>query len=349
MVDRIKHDAPVLVIGLGQISLGTAVGLEKANEGGNIQALANILFSHYVFAFETTSALLITAAIGAMVLAHRERLTPKDTQAARAAQRMQDYSDSGKHPGPLPSPGVFARHNAVDTPALLPDGSPSELSVSRVLSGPDILEFQHMVREVIVTDEIARYAVHRHELPGVLLETRMARHYPYGTVGAHALGYVGTISADDLERVDRERYFGTGVIGKTGVERAYESDLLGTGGYREVLVNAEGRPAKLAEGVDPQLTTHQPQAGKDLRMTIDIELQYDIANMFHRAKVDSKSAAQPDAPPVTEVIAMHGAAVLIDIPTGGVLAMVSYPTFDLNDFNEKYAPRFWSMIPVEPP
>src|SRR5262245_40337040 len=71
-------------------------------------------------------------------------------------------------------------------------------------------------------EEVARYAVHRHELPGVMLETRMARHYPYGTVGAHALGYVGTISADDLARVDRERYFGTGVIGKTGVERAYE-------------------------------------------------------------------------------------------------------------------------------
>ncbi len=93
-------------------------------------------------------------------------------------------------------------------------------------------------------EEVARYAVHRHELPGVLLETRMARHYPHGTVGAHALGYVGTISEDDMKRLDRERYFGTGVIGKTGVERAYEDDLLGTGGYREVLVNAEGRPVE---------------------------------------------------------------------------------------------------------
>ncbi len=124
----------VLVIGLSQLTLGTAVGLEDANEGGNVQALANILFSRYVFAFETTSALLITAAIGAMVLAHRERLTPKDTQASRAAQRMRDYAESGKHPGPLPSPGVYARHNAVDTPALLPDGTAAEHSVSRVLA-----------------------------------------------------------------------------------------------------------------------------------------------------------------------------------------------------------------------
>jgi len=124
----------VLVVGLGQISLGTAVGLDDANAEGNIQALADILFSRYVFAFETTSALLITAAVGAMVLAHRERLTPKARQAELAAQRIRDYSESGKHPGPLPTPGVYARHNAVDTPALLPDGTAAPSSVSRVLT-----------------------------------------------------------------------------------------------------------------------------------------------------------------------------------------------------------------------
>ena len=111
-------------------------------------------------------------------------------------------------------------------------------------------------------EEVARYAVHRHELPGVLLETRMARHYPHGTIGAHALGYVGTISEDDMKRVDRERYFGTGVIGKTGVERAYEDELLGAGGYREVLVNAEGRPSKLPRAQISQLDKREPLAGK---------------------------------------------------------------------------------------
>jgi NADH-quinone oxidoreductase subunit J len=123
----------IFVIGLAQASLGATVGLDVANAGGNIPGLANLLFSRYVFGFEATSALLITAAIGAMVLAHRERLTPKASQADLAARRMQDYADHGKHPGPLPSPGVYARHNAVDTPALLPDGSPSEISVSRTL------------------------------------------------------------------------------------------------------------------------------------------------------------------------------------------------------------------------
>jgi NADH-quinone oxidoreductase subunit J len=124
----------VLVLGVGQVSLGTVTGLTAANKAGNVPGLAQLLFSRYVFAFETTSALLITAALGAMVLAHRERLSPKQTQADLAAQRMRDYAQSGAHIGPLPAPGVFARHNAVDTPALLPDGTPSEISVSRTLA-----------------------------------------------------------------------------------------------------------------------------------------------------------------------------------------------------------------------
>ncbi len=123
-----------LVLGVAQVSVGTVTGLDKANEDGNVPAIAQVLFTKYVFAFEVTSALLITAALGAMVLAHRERLTPKPSQREAAAQRMRDYADHGKHLGPLPPPGVFARHNAVDTPALLPDGTPSEASISRVLA-----------------------------------------------------------------------------------------------------------------------------------------------------------------------------------------------------------------------
>ena len=124
----------VLVLGIAQVSFGTVIGLGSANDGGNVPAIAKILFTRYVFAFEVTSALLITAALGAMVLAHRERLVPKPTQATLAAQRMRDYAEHGKHPGPLPSPGVFARHNAVDTPALLPDGTAAPGSISRVLA-----------------------------------------------------------------------------------------------------------------------------------------------------------------------------------------------------------------------
>ena len=135
--------AGILIGAIGRATLDAgALGLEEANSGGNVLGIAKHLFGEagrnqdsYFLAFELTSALLITAAIGAMVLAHRERLTPKPSQAALATQRVRDYAESGKHLGPLPPPGVYARHNAVDTPALLPDGSPSELSVNRILAG----------------------------------------------------------------------------------------------------------------------------------------------------------------------------------------------------------------------
>ena len=123
----------LLAVGAAQAVVGPAEGLAAANTGGNVESLAALLFSKYVFAFEVTSALLITAALGAMVLSHRERLVAKPTQRDLVEQRMRDYAASGKPLGPLPAPGVYARHNAVDTPALLPDGRISELSVSRSL------------------------------------------------------------------------------------------------------------------------------------------------------------------------------------------------------------------------
>jgi NADH-quinone oxidoreductase subunit J len=118
---------------LGGVRFGPATGLAAVNddpEGGNITALAGEIFGRFVWAFEVTGALLITAALGAMVLAHRERLVPKPTQRELSVRRIA----TGPVKAPLPAPGVFARHNAVDTPALLPDGTPSELSVSRVLT-----------------------------------------------------------------------------------------------------------------------------------------------------------------------------------------------------------------------
>ncbi|HSJ20863.1 MAG TPA: NADH-quinone oxidoreductase subunit J [Nocardioidaceae bacterium] len=124
----------LLVLGIAQVSVGAVTGLDAANAGGNIQGLADLLFSRYVIAFEATAVLLITAAIGTMVLAHSERFRPRLSQRELAAQRMRDYAEKGKHPGPLPAPGVYARHNAVDTPALLPDGTPADVSVSRVLA-----------------------------------------------------------------------------------------------------------------------------------------------------------------------------------------------------------------------
>ncbi|MFA1549363.1 NADH-quinone oxidoreductase subunit J [Actinomadura chokoriensis] len=120
----------LLTVGLANAALGGSVGLTQANADGNVVGLARLLFSKYVFAFEATSALLITAALGAMVLAHRERTEPKPTQKDLSKGRFL----SGDHPGPLPGPGTYAQHNAVDMPALLPDGTPSKLSINPVIA-----------------------------------------------------------------------------------------------------------------------------------------------------------------------------------------------------------------------
>jgi len=120
----------VLIAAIGSVTFASPVGLDRANADGNITGVANLIFGKYVWTFEVISALLITSAIGAMVLAHRERLTPRPTQREWSERRFRE----GRNLAGLPAPGVYARHNAVDTPALLPDGTPSELSVSRVLT-----------------------------------------------------------------------------------------------------------------------------------------------------------------------------------------------------------------------
>ena len=119
----------LLIAGVGNVSAVGFVGLTAANEGGNVEGLAALIFVRYLWAFELTSALLITAALGAMVLAHRERIDRRKTQREMAIERFAE----GGHPTPMPNPGVFARHNAVDVAARLPDGSDSELSVSAIL------------------------------------------------------------------------------------------------------------------------------------------------------------------------------------------------------------------------
>ncbi|MFG2175492.1 NADH-quinone oxidoreductase subunit J [Streptomyces niveus] len=118
----------LLIAGIGNASLTTFTGLGVANAGGNVEGLAALLFTRYVFAFEITGALLITASIGAMVLTHRER-----TERALTQREMSEKRVRSKHLPPLPAPGVYARHNAVDIAGLLPDGTASELTVSKTL------------------------------------------------------------------------------------------------------------------------------------------------------------------------------------------------------------------------
>ncbi len=130
----------LLIAGIGRVSTAGFVGATQANApsmgpsanlapDGNVEGLAALIFTRYLWAFELTGALLITATLGAMVLTNRERFERRKTQRELAAERFAP----GGHATTLPNPGVYARHNAVDMPARLPDGSGSELSVSAIL------------------------------------------------------------------------------------------------------------------------------------------------------------------------------------------------------------------------
>ncbi len=143
LVENIKGQRPasiaaaigmggLMVTLIGRASLGrSAVGLVAANTNGNVQGLAEQLFTKYVWAFEVISALLITAALGAMVLAHSQKVRSRTGQRDLSIARFR--GDSLASAAGLPSSGVFARHNAVDVPALLPDGSAAPTSISSVL------------------------------------------------------------------------------------------------------------------------------------------------------------------------------------------------------------------------
>lgn len=143
LVERIRgHRVAALVAGIG-FGVLLATGLARAElppftgfgpEHSDVPALAELLFSRHVWAFELTGILLIIATLGAMVLAHRERFTGRRTQREMSEQRFLDWQrDAGARVTPLPSSGVYARRNSADIPARLPDGSDSVDSVSEIL------------------------------------------------------------------------------------------------------------------------------------------------------------------------------------------------------------------------
>ena len=141
--------AVLLIVGIGHAAIGTAAPTTSAQNADNLTGLAQLIFTTYVFPFEITSALLITAALGAMVLAHRERTSPKPTQREVARAKI----NSGRVQ-PEPPPGVYALHNAVDLPARLPDGSTTSRSVSSAIAMRDV-ELGIDARGEIATDAAA--------------------------------------------------------------------------------------------------------------------------------------------------------------------------------------------------
>ena len=154
-------------------------------------------------------------------------------------------------------------------------------------------------------EQVARFAVQRQHFPGVDVRARLIRHYPQGATAVHALGYVGSISQQDVAQLDAADYAGTTQMGKLGVERRYENDLHGQVGHRQLLVNASGR------AIQP-LERTAPSPGSDLRLTLDHRLQA------------AAQAALGDR---------RGAIVALDPRDGQVLALVSQPAYDPNLFS----------------
>ena len=167
------------------------------------------------------------------------------------------------------------------------------------------------IRLQLSEEELARFAVNRPDFPGVEVRPRLTRHYPQGGTGVHALGYVAAISEADQKRIDVANYAGTTLIGKLGVERAFESELHGETGYQQLLVNAQGRRVARVGLSTPELTRREPVAGSDLYLSIDAHLQ----------RVAEEALA-----------GQRAAVVAIDPRNGDILAFVSTPTFDPNGF-----------------
>ena len=162
-------------------------------------------------------------------------------------------------------------------------------------------------------DQIANFAIKRPRFPGVDFQPRLVRHYPQGAVTAHAIGYVAAISTDDLARLNPSDYVGTTHTGKTGVEYSYEATLHGEPGFRQVVTNARGRQIPLAPGTGATsfAEKREPSPGENVHLTIDLDLQVTA----------------------TEALAgRRGAVVAIDTRTGEILAFVSAPSFDPNQF-----------------
>jgi penicillin-binding protein 2 len=166
------------------------------------------------------------------------------------------------------------------------------------------------IRLRLTEQEIASFAVHRHEFPGVDIRARSTRFYPYGALAVHALGYVGAITEQDYKSLDRAAYNGTSLIGKLGVEQARETELHGVNGFREILVNAQGRSVQQGN-LNSTLRTQAPKAGTDIVLSIDLAAQQAAEEAF---------------------AGRRGAAIAVDPHNGDVLAMVSLPGFDPSIF-----------------
>lgn len=152
--------------------------------------------------------------------------------------------------------------------------------------------------------QVARFAVNQHLFEGVYIKPYLSRHYPYGDLLTHVIGYVGRMDAEDVASVDAGNYRGTSVIGKIGVEQYHETALHGTSGFERVETNVSGRVLQVLERLDAI-------PGDDLVLSIDVAVQQVAWDAI---------GERP------------GSVVAIDPTDGSVIAMVSKPAYDPNAF-----------------
>jgi penicillin-binding protein 2 len=177
--------------------------------------------------------------------------------------------------------------------------------------------FETVLIKVGIDDAaLAAVAVDLHQLPGVVVEAQLTRHYPFADLLSHVLGYVGRISPKDLGALETERYRGTLYTGKVGLEKRYEPLLHGQPGFQHVETNAHGRLLRVLE-------KEPPQSGQDLRLYLDLDLQRVAAEALG---------------------AQRGAVVALDPLNGGVLAMVSNPSYDANLFVEGISHSAYALL-----
>jgi len=176
------------------------------------------------------------------------------------------------------------------------------------------------LRTQLTDEEAARFAVVRHRWNGAELRARLQRHYPQGTLAVHAIGYVGRISEDDVEVIDKNAYRGTQHIGKLGVEQSYEDTLLGTVGFEKVETDAHGRAIRVLERI-------APVAGKHLHLSLDARMQA----LAEQALGERK-----------------GAVIALEPKTGAVLTFAGTPTYDPNPFVNGIDPESYARLRDDP-
>ena len=180
-----------------------------------------------------------------------------------------------------------------------------------------------LIRSRLTDEEVARFIVQRYRFPGIDIQARLFRQYPFGDLASHVIGYIGRISQKDLDNLpeeDEANYRGTNYIGKEGVEKSHERELHGITGYEELEVSAGGRAMRTL--------SHSPSTpGNNLYLSIDIELQKIIEEAFGTRR---------------------GALVAIDPQSGEILAYVSKPTFDPNLFVEGIDQQSWDELNNSP-